>query len=68
MVKFRRQKKARLKFHGPNQPPATDPVKAPGDKPSPPVKSREKSNKPAKCGEKADCPLRTKCKAGICPI
>jgi hypothetical protein len=30
------------------------------------VKIQEKSRKKIHCGEKDDCPLRSKCKAGVC--
>ena len=69
MVKFGHRKKAYLKFHGPNQSKSTDSDNktTTGEVlPDLDVKEQKKAKKPAKCSEQTDCPLRTKCKAGVC--
>jgi hypothetical protein len=62
MVEFKRRGRKSRKFHGPNPAKPADS----GDS-SPDSKIPDKPNPKIKCGEQEDCPLRSKCKAGICP-
>jgi hypothetical protein len=66
MVVFKRRTKTTLKFHGLNPAKPTDSdSEASGGNPQT-VKGRSKSKIRVQCGEEDDCPLRSKCKAGIC--
>ena len=69
MFKFGRRKTAHLKFHGPNQIKSNDPdnKKTTGEALSDlDIKAQKKAKKSANCTEQTECPLRTKCKAGVC--
>ena len=68
MVRFKRRDSGNLKFHGPNHARAADSASSKkSDKdPDLPEECRDKISKRVNCGEQTDCPLRSKCKAGVC--
>jgi len=55
-----------LKFRGPKLVKSKDLEQIPPNNATPTVKKQRKFKKPAQCSEQVECPLRSKCKLGVC--
>jgi hypothetical protein len=63
MNAFKRSRKTPGKFHGLNPAKPADSGLPNAGVDTPASKNHSKTNPKIKCGEQADCPLRTKCKS-----